>query len=83
MSNTTLFRHSQHSCGLIDWRNGGKLPRIRAEIYLEYGERSSQNSLAALYFETSLFYSENGITSSLRNFGKFLSDITTLYLRGL
>jgi hypothetical protein len=44
---------------------------------------SSQNSVAALYFETSSVYSEDGIVFSLRNFGKFLLDITTSYLRRL
>jgi len=39
LPNAILFRHSQHPCGLIAWRNGGKLPRIRAEIYLKYAER--------------------------------------------
>jgi len=44
---------------------------------------ASQNSVAALYFETPSVYSENGIISSLRNFGKFLFDLTTSYLKRL
>jgi len=42
---------------------------------------SSQNSVAAFYFETPSVYSEDGIASCLRNFGTFLFDLTTSYLK--
>ena len=42
---------------------------------------ASQNSVAPLYFETPSVCTEDRIASSLRNFGKFLFDLTASYLK--